>query len=100
MGDKLNLKLDDETLRRLTRELDRHAESGALKLRPESEFVLRSEGDGKKVDLIRKLEKWVDMDTGSVKVLEVHLQGKPVSFLVQPDFSDGLSITLRLEYRF
>jgi hypothetical protein len=100
MGDKLNLKLDDDTLRRLTRELDRHAETGALQLKPESEFVLRSEGDKKKIDLIQKLEKWVDADSGAIKVLEVHVQGKPLSFQVQPDFGDGLSITLRVQFRF
>ncbi len=100
MPEPLDLTLDDETAKLIADEVQRNIESGALKPQQGSELKLPGD-DQQYQELIKKLEKYIDFDSGGLKLIDVPLRGNPAKFLLVPEISGkGVGISLRFEYRF
>ncbi len=94
-------ELDEETLKFVSQEVLREVEAGGFKLKQGSELTLQSLGDAKQNEMIKKLEKYIDLEAGGLKLLEIDLRGNPAQFLLIPSIEKkGVGVTLRFEYRF
>ncbi|HHH11225.1 MAG TPA: hypothetical protein ENK23_04030 [Sorangium sp.] len=90
----LNLTLSDEFIEKIARAVEHEADTNTTVLNPGGEMKFELENE-----FIREAKKYIDMDSGGLKLLDLHIRGRPARFSLVPDFGER-SLRINFQYRF